>query len=89
MTSTVSEANQVQVSEMNSAATGCIHFFRIPSEKPGENGETTTVEEGSWWPEWASWLEAKSTPELVEPPGIGGNAFPSLCDAPGTYVLAK
>ena len=30
---------------MNSAASGCIHFFRIPSEKPGEKGETTTVEE--------------------------------------------
>ena len=30
---------------MNYAATGCNHFFRIPSEKPGENDETTITEE--------------------------------------------
>jgi hypothetical protein len=30
---------------MSFAASGCIHFFRIPSEKPGENGETTIAEE--------------------------------------------
>ena len=37
--------NRVQVSAMNSAANGCIHFFRIPSEKSDNEGETTTVED--------------------------------------------
>ena len=29
---------------MNSAATGCLHLFRIPSEKPEAEGETTIIE---------------------------------------------
>jgi polyhydroxyalkanoate synthase len=51
--------------------------------------DTTPIKEGSWWPEWEFWLRTKSTPDLVEPPGVGGNGYPFLCDAPGTYVLAK
>ncbi len=44
--------------------------------------------EGSWWPAWASWLEAKSVPERVAPPGIGAPArgLVALGPAPGLYV---
>ena len=51
--------------------------------------ETSAVKEGSWWPEWESWLRTKSTSESVSPPDIGGHAYRPLCDAPGTYVLVK
>jgi polyhydroxyalkanoate synthase len=38
--------------------------------------------DGSWWPEWTSWLEARSGMP-VPPPSIAS----SLCEAPGTYVF--
>ena len=37
--------------------------------------------EGSWWPQWASWLAARSG-EAVAPLPMGS----ALADAPGTYV---
>jgi polyhydroxyalkanoate synthase subunit PhaC len=39
--------------------------------------------QGSWWLAWADWLEARSTPQRVGPPGN----VPALGEAPGTYVL--
>ncbi len=52
--------------------------------------DATSVKQGSWWPEWESWLGAKSTPELVEAVAVGnGRTFGALDDAPGSYVLAK
>ena len=43
--------------------------------------------EGSWWPEWHSWLSAHSSAP-VPPPTMGaeGKYVPSA-DAPGTYVM--
>jgi polyhydroxyalkanoate synthase len=43
--------------------------------------------EGSWWPEYAAWLAARSG-RPVKPPAIGGGVLAPLGDAPGTYVLA-
>jgi polyhydroxyalkanoate synthase subunit PhaC len=45
--------------------------------------------DGSWWPAWTAWLEARSTKEPVAPPHMGpaGQEHASLVDAPGTYVL--
>jgi polyhydroxyalkanoate synthase len=42
---------------------------------------------GSWWPEWADWLKAKSS-DVTHPPATGapGKGFPPLAAAPGTYV---
>jgi polyhydroxyalkanoate synthase subunit PhaC len=45
--------------------------------------ERATLHEGSWWPEWQRWLAERSGAREATP------AMPaSLCDAPGTYVLA-
>ena len=44
--------------------------------------------EGSWWPQWSSWLAERSDPQRVDPPAMGApehNLAP-LCHAPGTYV---
>ncbi len=46
--------------------------------------------EGSWWPAWAGWLQARSgTP--TKPPHMGAarKGYPTLMDAPGAYVLEK
>jgi polyhydroxyalkanoate synthase len=39
---------------------------------------------GSWWPEYADWLAARSSPPAA-PPKMGD----ALCDAPGPYVLER
>ncbi|HEU6441493.1 MAG TPA: class I poly(R)-hydroxyalkanoic acid synthase, partial [Microvirga sp.] len=43
---------------------------------------------GSWWPYWFSWIE-KQAPKKVPAREPGGGKLEPLCDAPGTYVLAK
>ena len=44
--------------------------------------------EGSWWPEWRTWLAGLST-ETVAPPLMGApdKDYPPLENAPGSYVL--
>jgi polyhydroxyalkanoate synthase len=43
--------------------------------------------EGSWWPEWRTWLEAHSG-ERAAPPSLGApdRGYPPLGPAPGAYV---
>jgi polyhydroxyalkanoate synthase len=44
--------------------------------------------DGSWWADWAKWLEARSGRR--KPAGAVGSAtHPPIGDAPGTYVLEK
>jgi polyhydroxyalkanoate synthase len=46
--------------------------------------------QGSWWPEWIGWLDARSGP-LVAPPQMGAAraGYAPLADAPGDYVLEE
>jgi polyhydroxyalkanoate synthase len=46
--------------------------------------------EGSWWPEWIAWLNARSG-AAVDPPEMGASTagFAPHGDAPGTYVLQE
>jgi polyhydroxyalkanoate synthase len=41
--------------------------------------------EGSWWPDWDSWLSERSGP-MVPAREPGSGALPALEDAPGSYV---
>ena len=48
----------------------------------------TPQREGSWWPEWVSWLRGHSSGKVLPPPqGAPGEGYPTLEDAPGRYVL--
>ena len=51
----------------------------------------TTRADGSWWPEWQSWLVARSDPQRTAPPAMGAPAhgITPLCPAPGTFVLQR
>jgi polyhydroxyalkanoate synthase len=82
------------VSEPGHASRRC----RVASRHPGDRYlapdawvERATSKDGSWWPEWAAWLKARSTPEMVKPPAIGAaeRGLPPLGPAPGTYVLQR
>ena len=52
---------------------------------------TTEPKPGSWWPTWAEWLKAHSSPDRVVPPEMGAPAegYKPLGDAPGDYVLQR
>ncbi|MEO7200312.1 MAG: poly-beta-hydroxybutyrate polymerase, partial [Dokdonella sp.] len=43
--------------------------------------------EGSWWPAWCAWLDARSSAK-AKPPGLGAakRGYAALGDAPGEYV---
>ncbi len=49
---------------------------------------TATRKDGSWWPEWAAWLDARSGERIAaRPVAAASNDGKPLDDAPGTYVL--
>jgi len=43
---------------------------------------------GSWWPNWREWLENIDA-EKVSARAVGSEAFPSIEDAPGSYVRVR
>jgi polyhydroxyalkanoate synthase len=50
--------------------------------------QSATKHEGSWWPDWTSWLAARSG-KKGPAPAVGSAKHPPLADAPGTYVMEK
>jgi polyhydroxyalkanoate synthase len=52
---------------------------------PDEWERDTPPQDGSWWPEWASFLQQHST-KTIAAPATGNAKYPALCDAPGTYI---
>ncbi|WP_294534185.1 alpha/beta fold hydrolase [uncultured Rhodoblastus sp.] len=55
-----------------------------PAPRPQDFVAQSTQKPGSWWPEYADWLAARSGP-FAAPPPMGE----ALCEAPGTYVLQR
>jgi len=53
--------------------------------------ERAELRQGSWWPTFAHWLGEHSGKTKVAPPQMGApkQGLKPVCDAPGTYVLAK
>jgi len=52
--------------------------------------EAAPIQEGSWWPDWALWLQARSGISVASLPiGSAEKGFLPICAAPGTYVLQK
>lgn len=69
--------------------------YRVATRTPEdryENPDTwmanTPIKEGSWWPEWIAWLDARSGKPVV-PPRMGAPGLVPLGDAPGTYVFQE
>jgi polyhydroxyalkanoate synthase subunit PhaC len=59
-----------------------------PAEPRDWLARARTVQ-GSWWPDYASWLAERSGGEKERPGGLGGNGFRPDGRAPGTYVLDR
>ena len=51
--------------------------------------EGATFAEGSWWPTWAGWLEARDRARRVPARVPGDRGLAVIEDAPGSYVLAR
>jgi polyhydroxyalkanoate synthase subunit PhaC len=50
----------------------------------------TPLKDGSWWPEWISWL-GECSGALTAPPAMGAPqaGYPLLAEAPGAYVMMQ
>lgn len=59
-----------------------------PYEAPEEWLEHAPKKDGSWWPQWFAWLDARSGAP-VPPPAMGARGCAVVDDAPGRYVLEK
>lgn len=59
-------------------------------QDPNEWHDAAKSKDGSWWEDWATWLQARSS-ERTSPPNMGrvAEGLDVLCDAPGAYVLQK
>jgi polyhydroxyalkanoate synthase len=62
-----------------------------PYRSPDEWLPCAVYKEGSWWLEWAQWLDQHSSEDLVAPPSMGAPkaGLPPLEAAPGTFVFGK
>jgi polyhydroxyalkanoate synthase subunit PhaC len=58
-------------------------------EDPKAFLETAAKVPGSWWPDYAEWLTARSGALKPAPKRLGGRGHRALGKAPGTYVFAR
>ena len=45
--------------------------------------------DGSWWPHWRQWIQARSGDEVPAPKKLGSRKYKPLAAAPGSYVLER
>jgi polyhydroxyalkanoate synthase subunit PhaC len=63
--------------------------FRTADINPPDSREflaSATEVAGSWWPDYSTWLAARSGEQHQAPSSLGSEAYPVLSAAPGTYV---
>jgi polyhydroxyalkanoate synthase len=65
--------------------------FQVSDSTPADPGawlKSAETVQGSWWPDFMSWLGDRSGEEIPAPSSLGG-PLDVLADAPGTYVFDK
>ena len=68
------------------------HFVASASvEDPNEWAAAAqpSRQEGSWWPHWRTWIQARSGELVYAPAKLGSRKHKPICAAPGEYVFAK
>ena len=66
--------------------------FRLAPSNPPDHREWLAQAEtvqGSWWPDYTTWLAERSGDMKQAPRTLGNARFRPLCPAPGTYVLQR
>jgi poly(3-hydroxyalkanoate) synthetase len=56
---------------------------------PADWQRTAPIQRGSWWPDYAGWLAARSGADVPAPGAPGNERFRVLEAAPGSYALAS
>ncbi|MDM0071255.1 alpha/beta fold hydrolase [Variovorax sp. J31P207] len=66
-------------------------FSTAPSRQadPDDWARTAVRHEGSWWPHWRAWMQARSGDQIAAPTKPGSRVNAPLCAAPGDYVRQK
>jgi polyhydroxyalkanoate synthase subunit PhaC len=66
--------------------------FRLAPSTPPDHREWLAQAEtvqGSWWPDYTTWLTERSGDTKQAPRTLGNTNFKPLCPAPGTYILQR
>ena len=66
--------------------------FRLAAGNPPDHREWLAQAEtvqGSWWPDYTTWLAERSGGMKQAPRTLGSARFRPLCPAPGTYILQR
>jgi polyhydroxyalkanoate synthase subunit PhaC len=61
----------------------------VDAEDPAQWLESAQKYPASWWEDYVGWLAERSGPEVDAPKTLGGEGFPPLGPAPGSYVMEK
>lgn len=59
----------------------------VDETEPNDWAADNEPQKDSWWPHYSAWLAERSGGQVDAPTALGGQGFPPLCPAPGTYVL--
>jgi polyhydroxyalkanoate synthase len=66
--------------------------FRTAEHNPADAAawlSGSQVIDGSWWPDFSTWLHARTGEQVPAPSAPGGPDHPPLASAPGSYVKLK
>jgi len=64
--------------------------YRVNNDNPADAQDWldgATVQAGTWWNDYTSWLQGRCGGVKPAPSQLGGAAHPQLAPAPGTYGL--
>ena len=66
--------------------------FRLAPSNPPDHGDWLAQAEtvqGSWWPDYTTWLAERSGEKKQAPRPLGSSKFRPLDPAPGTYIINR
>jgi len=56
---------------------------------PQEWMEDATLQNGTWWEDWAKWIARQGGPKVAPPRKVGSKDYPVIERAPGSYVRVR
>ncbi len=68
------------------------HWVREDGKFPATQADWqagATEQAGSWWADWASWLQSHAGKQIAAPKAYGKGKYKAIEPAPGRYVKAK